>query len=87
MNIVLTYQDLPGRIRALVHMNDDGSYTIIINARCNWETQKAAVLHELMHIKGNDFSTDVQADMLEKLMHGQACADADLDDFRFFIAG
>ena len=69
MNIVLTYQDMPGRIRALVHMNDDGSYTIIINARCNWETQKAAVLHELMHIKG------------------QACADADLDDFRFFIAG
>lgn len=53
----------------------------------NWETQKAAVLHELMHIKGNDFSADVQADMLEKLLHGQACADADLDDFRFFIAG
>ncbi len=87
MNIVLTYQDMPGRIRALVHMNDDGRYTIIINARCNWETQKAAVLHELMHIKGNDFSADVQADLLEKLLHGQACADDELDDFRFFIAG
>lgn len=86
MNIVLLYRDLPGRVRALTNKNDDGSYTIIINARCSWEVQKAAVLHELMHIKGNDFSEDVQADLLERLLHDQP-ESTELTDFRFFIAG
>lgn len=29
--IIITYQDLPRRVPALVHENDDDSYTIIIN--------------------------------------------------------
>lgn len=48
--------------------------------------QKAAVLHELMHIKGNDFSADIQADLLEKMLHNQDL-DTEIDDFQFFIAG
>lgn len=86
MNIVLLYRDMPGRIRALTNKNDDGTYTIIINTRCSWEAQKAAVIHELMHIKGNDFSADVQADMLEKILHNQDNT-AEIDDFQFFVAG
>ena len=31
MSIVLTYQLLPHKIKALTHDNQDGSYTIIIN--------------------------------------------------------
>lgn len=86
MNIVLLYRDMPGRVRALTNKNDDGTYTIIINARCSWEAQKAAVIHELMHIKGNDFSADIQADMLEKMLHNQDNM-AEIDDFQFFVAG
>lgn len=86
MNIVLLYRDMPGRIRALTNKNDDGTYTIIINARCSWEAQKVAVIHELMHIKGNDFSADIQADMLEKMLHNKDNI-AEIDDFQFFVAG
>lgn len=80
MCIILVYQDMPCHVRALTNANDDGSYTIIINARLSHEMQKSAVLHELMHIKGNDFDAEIQADLLEKMMH--TCAlDANVDDF------
>lgn len=87
MNIVLIYQNLPVRVRALTTINDDGSYTIVINSRQSWEIQKAAVLHELGHIKGNDFSSEVQADLLEALLHQRQKKPIDIDDIQFFIAG
>lgn len=87
MNIVLIYQNLPVRVRALTTVNDDGSYTIIINGRQSWEIQKAAVLHELAHIQGNDFSSDVQADILEALLHRHPKKHIDINDIQFFIAG
>lgn len=87
MNIVLTYQNLPVRVRALTTVNDDDSYTIIINGRQSWAVQKAAVLHELAHIQGNDFSSDVQADILEALLHHNAPKKINMDDIQFFIAG
>lgn len=86
MNIILIYQDMPYHVRALTHMNADGSYTIIVNSHCSWEMQKAAVLHELTHIKGNDFSAEIQADLLEKMLHNQDL-DTEIDDFQFFVAG
>ncbi len=87
MNIVLIYQNLPVRVRALTTVNDDGSYTIIINGRQSWEIQKAAVLHELGHIKGNDFSSEIQADILEALLHQHPKKKINMDDIQFFIAG
>lgn len=86
MNIVLTYQILPYHVRALTHENEDGSYTILINKNISLELQKEAVLHELTHIHGNDFSRDIQADLLEKLLHAQQSA-PDLRDVEFFVAG
>ena len=58
MCIILVYQDMPCHVRALTNANGDGSYTININARLSHEMQKSAVLHELMHIKGNDFDAE-----------------------------
>ena len=87
MNIVLIYNDLPVRVKALTTPNDDGSYTIIINARQSWAVQKAAVLHELAHIRGNDFSSDVQADIIEALLHRNTPKKINMDDIQFFIAG
>ena len=86
MNIILVYQDMPYHVRALTHINEDGRYNINVNSQCSWEMQKAAVLHELMHIKGNDFSAEIQADLLEKLLHNQDL-DTEIDDFQFFVAG
>ena len=40
MSIVLTYQLLPPRIKALTHDNQDGSYTIIINNNISIELQR-----------------------------------------------
>ncbi len=86
MNIVLTYQILPFHIRALTHENEDGSYTILINTNLCHERQMAAVLHELTHIQGNDFTNEEQADLLEKMLHTQKQNIVDLSEFEFFIA-
>lgn len=50
-----------------VHSNEDGSFTIIINARLNSERQMMAYKHALEHIMRNDFSKDC-ADDIEKAM-------------------
>lgn len=45
-----------------VTQNEDGSYTIFINARLNYEKQMMAYVHAMKHITGEDFSKDcVQA--------------------------
>lgn len=46
----------------------------------------AAVLHELTHIQGNDFTNEEQADLLEKMLHTQKQNIVDLSEFEFFIA-
>lgn len=86
MNIVLIYHELPNTVHALTHANDDGSYTILINANLCHERQMAAVLHELTHIQGNDFTREEQADLLEKMIHTQKQDTVDLSEFEFFIA-
>ena len=35
--------------------NEDGSYTIFINSRLNYEKQMKAYLHAMKHITGDDF--------------------------------
>lgn len=50
-----------------VHPNEDGSYSIFINARLNWERQMNAYKHALEHIMRDDFSKDC-ADDIEKAM-------------------
>lgn len=38
--------------------NEDGSYTIFINARLSYEKQMQSYLHAMRHITGEDFSKD-----------------------------
>lgn len=83
MNIILIYQKLPYHVRALTHENEDGSYTILINKNISLELQKDAVLHELPHIAGNDFSADEQATLLEEMVRRNT-AGCDLGQFNFF---
>lgn len=48
-------------VPSAVTINEDGSFTIFINAQLSHEKQKKCYLHELHHILNNDFERyDVQ---------------------------
>ena len=56
-------------VNEVVTENEDGSYTIFINSRLNYEMQMKAFLHAMKHITGDDFQkVDVQS--IEYLAHG-----------------
>lgn len=63
--INLQYLKLPYTVEALCAENIDGSYTIIVNDRLSPERQKEAVLHELEHIKNDDFNNELSIDKIE----------------------
>lgn len=83
MNINLIYTALRPSQTAVVHANDDGTYTVLINKNKTPEKQKQGVLHELQHIKNNDFYTDLQANLIERLLHNQQLNE-DLDNINFY---
>lgn len=74
---------MPFHVWALTHKNDDGSYTIIINKNISTKRQKEAVLHELTHIEGNDFSAESQATLLEEMVRKNT-EECDVGKFNFF---
>lgn len=50
--------DMPTKTKEAVTENEDGSYTIFINAKLNQERQRTAYIHAMRHILGNDFQKD-----------------------------
>lgn len=56
-NIVLL--DLPCTIKGLTAKDENDFYTIYINARFSDKQQMEAFLHEIEHIKNNDFCNDI----------------------------
>lgn len=53
--------DLPTTVDGFTRCNEDGSYTIILNARSAHCRRIRAYDHELRHIQRNDFAgSDVQ---------------------------
>lgn len=60
-DVNVVFRDFPNRGKEMVILNEDGSYTILINSRYNWETQMEAYCHAMEHITGDDFQrADVQ---------------------------
>lgn len=49
----IDFKENPGR--ELVTINEDGSYTILVNARLSYEMQCEAINHAKSHINNNDF--------------------------------
>lgn len=49
------YMDNHDGVRGSVNRNRDGSYTIIINPKLNYEQQIEVYKHELRHIQNDDF--------------------------------
>ncbi|MDF2510429.1 MAG: hypothetical protein K0S04_295 [Herbinix sp.] len=69
MGIKVVYLDMPCRVKGFVLGNDDGTHTIFINAKLNFEQQVKVYNHELQHIKHNDIERD-DVDALELVRHG-----------------
>ena len=56
-------------VNEVVTENEDGSYTIFINSRLNYEQQMKVYLHAMKHITGDDFQKD-DVQSIEYLAHG-----------------
>ena len=71
VNVFLINFPRPGN--EMVVPNEDGSYTILINARLSNDGQLRAYQHAMKHITDNDFSkSDVQS--IEAEAHGMIAA-------------
>ncbi len=46
-------------------LNDDGTYTILLNSRLSRQQNEASFIHELNHIKNGDFHRDVPIKQIE----------------------
>lgn len=56
-------------IKETVTCNEDGSYSIFINARLNQEQQNDAYMHALKHILRLDFESNSSVDRIEAYAH------------------
>ena len=54
-DVCIRYIDFPCRINGITVQDENGFYNVYINARLSFEAQRAAIKHELTHIKRNDF--------------------------------
>lgn len=70
--IILTYQDLPSHVSALVHENSDDSYTIIVNRNISDDGKKKAIRHEVNHIIGGDLFKEQNVNSIETACHNNA---------------
>lgn len=66
INVVL--RDNPFGVKGSVHKNEDGSYTIFIDAHLNREQQQEVYDHEVSHIMNGDFEKE-DCDKIEMAAH------------------
>ena len=60
------------KTKEAVTENEDGSYTIFIEASLSSIEQKEAFIHAMRHILGEDFRKD-DVDSIERMAHGLNC--------------
>lgn len=61
--------DMPARVHSFVRHNPDGSETIVLNSRLNYESQVKCFRHEVMHLQNRDFDKVSSADEIESNAH------------------
>lgn len=82
VNIIITQLE-PG-IDAVTTPNDDGTYTIAINNKLCEERAKKALLHEITHIKKDDFSSFEKASLLERMLRASDYLNQELENINFY---
>ncbi|MDY4146872.1 MAG: hypothetical protein SOX98_03040 [Acidaminococcus fermentans] len=70
--IIVTYQNLPPSVPAVVQQNPDDSYTIIINEKLSDEKKRLAMKHEVNHIVGGDLFKEDDVDSIETSCHASS---------------
>ncbi|WP_303060348.1 hypothetical protein [Veillonella magna] len=86
MNInILFSNNFPVDQGAAVIDNFDGSYTMIISQHLCEEKRRAAIVHELTHIKRGDLDTiDIETNIIESLVRHELEEDTRLDGINFY---
>lgn len=83
MNINLIYTKLKPSQTAILHSNDDGTYTILVNSNKSETSQHKGILHEISHIRCNDFSSELHTSLLETMTHAREISD-EFEDINFY---
>lgn len=65
MGIIVRLLSLPPSTRGVTVLDQDGNYNIYINQNLAYEMQKQVYIHELKHIKNNDFQSDKPVAQIE----------------------
>lgn len=63
----IRYMELPPKIWAFVHPNDDGTYLIFLDPRRSREQQLDDYSHEIWHIINDDFYNGMPIQKVENL--------------------
>ena len=61
--------NLPTDMRGFLVTNADGSNMVVLNVRYSWEQNRLTYLHELHHIRCNDFYANGDANDIEAKRH------------------
>ena len=59
--------DLPPAVGGMVTVNEDGTFSVYINARNSEEKQKKSLAHEVKHITDEDFYSGKSVDEIENI--------------------
>lgn len=62
----IRYMELPPKIYAFVHPNNDGTYLIFLDPRRSREQQIEDYIHELIHILSGDFYNGLPIQIVER---------------------
>lgn len=81
MNIVLIYTKLRPTQTAVLKLNDDGTYTILVNSDKPIDVQRKGILHEIGHILNDDMFSHANIDLLEKMAHAR---EIEFDGINFY---
>ncbi|KQC85473.1 hypothetical protein [Butyribacter intestini] len=64
-NINVQILDFGNSIPAVATINDDGSFSIFLNARLSYERRLEAYWHEMRHIQNQDFCGEMSVEEME----------------------
>lgn len=84
MNINLIFTELRSTQTAILRLNDDGTYTILVNMNNPQDVQRKGILHEVGHILSDDMYNDVHIDLLERMAHARELDAVELEGINFF---
>lgn len=77
MNINLIYIKLRKTQTAVLKLNDDGTYTILVNSDRPIDVQRKGILHEIGHILNDDMYSTANIDLIERMAHARQFDDVE----------